>query len=94
MQKESDAELFFVHGVELQPHLRGDLAVGAFPSIEQDAVVEDQIHVSIEIDLGVIGVIGQLGADGGEVHGVLDDVGIVGDVEGHWVNRVQEDAPF
>lgn len=34
MQKESDAELFFVHGVELQPHLRGDLAVGAFPSIE------------------------------------------------------------
>jgi len=70
-------ELLDEHGVELGLHLEGDLADVPICAIVQYAVVEDQVHVALELALVVVAVVGDLALDGPEVHGVLDDGGVV-----------------
>lgn len=49
--------LFFVHCIELQFHLCGYLPVGALRPIEQDAIVEYQVHIIVEVGLIIVCVV-------------------------------------
>lgn len=60
-------------------------------SIVQDAVVEHKLYISNEVKRLQILVTIQLGFDGAKVHGFLDDVEVVRDIELYRVHWLMED---
>ena len=64
------------------------------PSIKQNAVAEDQVHVVGEFFLIFIAVETEFGPYCPEVHWLLDDDRVSRNVESNRINRVYENGAF
>lgn len=85
-------EIYRIHRlVELLSDLHANLPHITIHSIEQVAVVEDQLYVCYELVPILVLVLSQSFPDGGEVHRSLNHLQIVGDLQGHWVHWVVEE---